>query len=94
MSTGHVSGQSAALPHQIDLRQNRIEDRRKVLNQLVACVEVVLFSEAFKADGALVFAKVCEMGLEGIVSKQAGSPYRSRNGRQWFKCKNPTFMRT
>ena len=27
------------------------------------------------AEGALVFARACEMGLEGIVSKRAGSRY-------------------
>jgi ATP-dependent DNA ligase len=32
---------------------------------------------ALAADGAVVFAKVCELGLEGIVSKRAGSFYRS-----------------
>ena len=32
-----------------DIRQNRIEERRKALKQLVARVEGILFSEAFKA---------------------------------------------
>jgi ATP-dependent DNA ligase len=32
------------------------------------------------------------MGLEGIVSKRAGSLYRSGNGRHWLKCKNPDFV--
>jgi ATP-dependent DNA ligase len=48
-----------------------------------------MFSEAFEAEGVLVFAKACEMGLEGIVSKRAG-----RNPRQWLKRKNPAFIRT
>jgi bifunctional non-homologous end joining protein LigD len=77
-----------------DIRQNRIEDRRKALKQLVARVESILFSEAFKAEGALVFAKACEMGLEGIVSKRAGSRYPSGSSRTWRKCKNPSFVRT
>ena len=29
------------------------------------------------AEGALVFAKACEMGLEGIVSKRLGGVYWS-----------------
>jgi hypothetical protein len=29
------------------------------------------------AEGAIVFAKACELGLEGIVSKREGSFYRS-----------------
>jgi len=29
------------------------------------------------------------MGLEGIVSKRKGSPYRSGRTRNWIKTKNP-----
>jgi hypothetical protein len=46
-----------------------------------------------KAEGALVFVKACEMGLEGIVSKRAGSLYRSGTSRTWLKCRNPEFQR-
>jgi bifunctional non-homologous end joining protein LigD len=42
----------------------------------------------------VVFAKACEMGLEGIVSKRAGSLYRSRRSRAWLKTKNPKYERT
>ena len=38
------------------------------------------FSEALAAEGAIVFAKACELGLEGIVSKRACSFYRSGPG--------------
>jgi len=52
-----------------------------------------LFSEAIEAEGALVFAKACEMGLEGIVSKRLGGPYWSGRCRNWVKVKNPAFQR-
>ena len=52
------------------------------------------FSEALAAEGAIVFAKACELGLEGIVSKRAGSLYRSGPTRNWLKTKNPDFVRT
>jgi bifunctional non-homologous end joining protein LigD len=32
----------------------------------------------------------CKLGLEGIVSKRLGSPYRSGRSRHWVKSKNPT----
>jgi ATP-dependent DNA ligase len=32
-------------------------------------------SEAIDAEGAVVFAKACEMGLEGLVSKRLGGAY-------------------
>jgi hypothetical protein len=31
----------------------------------------------------------CQLGLEGIVSKRLGSPYRSGRSRHWVKSKNP-----
>jgi bifunctional non-homologous end joining protein LigD len=64
-------------------RQRPLEERRDELSQLVHGVDNIVFSEALSAEGVLVFAKACEMGLEGIVSKRAGSRYRSGNSRQW-----------
>ena len=68
-----------------DMRQWPIEARREALLRLVARAESILFSEAFHAEGALVFAKACEMGLEGIVSKRAGSRYIAGTSRTWLK---------
>jgi bifunctional non-homologous end joining protein LigD len=45
-------------------------------------------------EGAVVFAEACELGLEGIVSKRAGSFYKSGKSRNWLKAKNPDFART
>jgi bifunctional non-homologous end joining protein LigD len=33
--------------------------------------------------------RACKLGLEGIVSKRLGSPYRSGRSRYWVKSKNP-----
>jgi ATP-dependent DNA ligase len=76
-----------------DFRQRPIEERRGALSPLIAGVHCILFSDALMAEGALVFAKACELGLEGIVSKRAGSRYSSGNSRQWLKSKNPAFAR-
>jgi bifunctional non-homologous end joining protein LigD len=76
-----------------DLRQQPIEERRGVLLPLVTGVQCLIFSDAFVEHGALVFAKACEMGLEGIISKRVGSRYSSGNSRQWVKSKNPAFLR-
>jgi ATP-dependent DNA ligase len=40
-------------------------------------------------DGEMVFRHACKLGLEGIVSKRLGSPYRSGRSRHWVKSKNP-----
>ena len=76
-----------------DFRQHPIEERRAALSPLVAGVDCILFSDALVAEGDFVFVKACEMGLEGIVSKRAGSRYSSGNSRQWLKSKNPAFVR-
>jgi hypothetical protein len=39
-------------------------------------------------DGEVV-CHACKLGLEGIVSKRLGSPYRSGRSRHWVKSKNP-----
>ena len=44
-------------------------------------------------EGSGERAKACELGLEGIVSKRAGSFYRSGKSRNWLKTKNPDFVR-
>jgi bifunctional non-homologous end joining protein LigD len=53
-----------------------------------------VFSETIEGEGELVFAKACEMGVEGIVSKRAGSFYKSGPCRSWLKTRNPAFVRT
>jgi len=65
-----------------DIRQHLIEDRRAELERIVKGAEAILFSEPIAAAGALVFAKACEMGLEGIVSKRPEAAISaSRAGR-------------
>ena len=76
-----------------DLRNRPLEERRDALAQLVAGVDDIRFSESVADDGALVFASACRLGLEGIVSKRAGSRYRSGASRNWLKCLNPDFQR-
>jgi bifunctional non-homologous end joining protein LigD len=53
-----------------------------------------VFNEALAEEDAVVFANACELGLEGIVSKRAGSLYKSGPSRSWLKTKNPDFVRT
>jgi bifunctional non-homologous end joining protein LigD len=77
-----------------DLRLRPLETRREALQRLVDGANGILFSEAIAAEGAVVFAKACELGLEGVVSKRAGSFYRCGRSRNWLKTINPDFVRT
>ena len=76
-----------------DLRERPLEERRAALARLVAGVDSIQFSASVADEGAMVFAHGCELGLEGIVSKRAGSRYRSGASRNWLKCLSPEFQR-
>jgi len=45
-----------------DLRS--IEERRSALVRFVTGAKGIVFSHALTADGAVVFAKACELGLD------------------------------
>jgi hypothetical protein len=49
--------------------------------RLVGGVGGILFSEALVAEGAVGFAKACKLGPRRIVSKGAGSLYKSGRSR-------------
>jgi hypothetical protein len=55
-----------------------IEERRSAPLRLFVGVEGIVFSETLAVERAVVFAKACELGREGIVSKRAGSPLPER----------------
>ena len=35
--------------------------------------------------GAELFRQACATGLEGVVAKRAGSPYRGKRSENWIK---------
>jgi bifunctional non-homologous end joining protein LigD len=73
-----------------DLRALPLGDRKKRLARLIGKRRLgIVLSEHTNEDGATVFLQACKMGLEGIVSKRLGSPYRSGPSKDWIKVKNP-----
>jgi bifunctional non-homologous end joining protein LigD len=73
-----------------DLRREPIEDRKAELAQLLRRAKAGLqLNEHISEPGDIVFRHACKLGLEGIVSKRLGSPYRSGRSRDWLKFKNP-----
>jgi len=44
--------------------------------------------EHAEGDGDKMFRAVCDLGLEGIVSKKLNAPYRSGPSKSWIKVKN------
>jgi bifunctional non-homologous end joining protein LigD len=73
-----------------DLRRKPLFERkaalRKVLRRTKGGIQYVEHTEG---DGAEMFAAVCKLGLEGIVSKKLDSPYKSGPSKTWLKIKNP-----
>ena len=73
------------------LRRDPLEVRKATLASVLTKAGPSLrFNEHIEHDdGELVFRHACKMGLEGIVSKRKGSPYRSGRSADWLKMKNP-----
>jgi len=71
-----------------DLRGRPLIERKRLLKDLLSDAHgPIKVSEHLEADGEEVFARVCDMRLEGIMSKRADSPYRSGRSDLWFKSK-------
>ena len=49
----------------------------------------IQYVEHAEGHGDKMFAAVCQLGLEGIVSKKLDAPYKSGPSKAWLKIKNP-----
>jgi bifunctional non-homologous end joining protein LigD len=74
-----------------DLRREPLEVRKATLASVLtrAGSGLRLNEHLEHEDGEIVFHHACKLGLEGIVSKRKGSPYRSGRSPDWLKIKNP-----
>lgn len=74
-----------------DLRREPIEERKRALAKLLrgATGAGIMFCDHMEGDAQQIFAQACKLGYEGIVSKRAGSPYKSGRSIDWLKMKNP-----
>ena len=73
-----------------DLRRAPLEERKRELAKLLRKAGCALhFNEHTDEPGDVVFRHACKLGLEGIVSRRLGSPYRSGRSPDWLKMKNP-----
>lgn len=63
-------------------------ERKKLLQSLLPADDLILrYNDHVQGQGKEVFAKSCELGLEGIVSKLAQSPYSQKRSKNWLKIK-------
>lgn len=72
-----------------DQREEPLETRRAALESALSASKSKLlrFSEAFAADHRDIFQSACDLALEGVIGKRAGSPYVSSRSADWIKLK-------
>ena len=71
-----------------DLQGAALVDRKALLEKLLPSNDPVLrYSAHFQEDGEKVLQHACSLGLEGVISKVAESPYVSGRKGQWIKSK-------
>ncbi|HEY6989863.1 MAG TPA: non-homologous end-joining DNA ligase [Bryobacteraceae bacterium] len=71
-----------------ELTRKPLLERKKRLETLLRSNKSPLrYSGHVLGQGAEMFAKACERGLEGIISKQAKAPYTAGRQRGWLKIK-------
>ncbi|MBV8199275.1 MAG: non-homologous end-joining DNA ligase [Acidobacteria bacterium] len=71
-----------------DLRPLPLAARREMLRRVMAAADPqgpLRLVEAVEARGEELFAAVAGLGLEGILAKRAGSPYRAGRSADWLK---------
>lgn len=72
-----------------DLRQKPLSERRTALARVIPHSDrgVVRRSEALEGDGHSFLEAARELGLEGLIAKRTGMPYRAGRSTDWVKVK-------
>ena len=70
-----------------DLRARPLEERKRLLEEIVVPDRGMLYSKHVLGKGEALFELAEQRGLEGIVGKVRISPYRSIRSREWVKIK-------
>ena len=75
-----------------DLRERPLVSRKRRLAKLIGKTttwRAIQYGDHLIDDGPAIFDHVCQLGLEGIVSKHVDSFYHSGPSKMWLKTKNP-----
>jgi len=72
-----------------DHREAPVEQRRAALKAALSGSrsKLLRFSEAFAANQRDIFESACDLALEGVIGKRAGSLYSSSRNADWIKLK-------
>ena len=69
-----------------DLHRVALEERKRILSQIISPGELVRYSDHFP-EGLALFEVARKKGLEGILAKKRVSQYEERRSREWLKIK-------
>jgi len=70
-----------------DLHKVNLEERKRVLEQIVIPGHAARFSDHQGGKGVALFQAAGQRGLEGIVAKRRNSCYEEKRSREWLKIK-------
>ncbi len=72
-----------------DVRALPLIERKKLLRSVLPKKDdVIFYSDHIESKGTTLFREMQKAGMEGVIAKEAGSPYReSIRGHQWLKIK-------
>lgn len=70
-----------------DLRGLPLETRKNCLRALFKDTPALRVTQSVEEQGEALYAKVCELGLEGVVAKRKDAPYTAGRSRNWIKIK-------
>lgn len=74
---------------EFDLTSIPLIKRKTILKELLSTQEenILKYSDHIEGSGKDIFKKTCELGLEGIVSKEINSRYSQKRDKNWLKIK-------
>jgi bifunctional non-homologous end joining protein LigD len=68
-----------------DLRDSTLEERKRLLEEVLPTVGPVRYSHHIPEQGLATFAAAQKLGIEGVVGKRAASRYQSGRSNDWIK---------
>jgi bifunctional non-homologous end joining protein LigD len=70
-----------------DLTQIPQRSRKSILKSVVSYDDPLRFTSHRNQEGEAYFKEACRKGWEGIIAKDAGSPYHHSRSKKWLKFK-------
>lgn len=71
-----------------DVRTMPLSERKALLAQVLPKHDILRLSDDLRTDGLALFAEMHKRGMEGMIAKRAGSPYREGDrSNDWLKIK-------